>query len=149
MIYLKHYCVGYAKARVSTVWLGNTNAQRLRVHCTCFVEFEVLSEVTLQIMVYWAMTPHSLVHDTKPLEESASLQKAVLSTCPSQLGFHRFWYVQYFITQFKIIVHTSFQTFTLKLLVLKSRKAYPSVEYKSFPSALLVILHCSLSLFPL
>ena len=70
MTFLKHYCVGYAKARVSIVQLRcvgsnltiNRSVQLIGIQCAGFVKSEVLTEANIQIMVYWHVTPFSLVH---------------------------------------------------------------------------------------
>jgi hypothetical protein len=68
--FLKHYCVGYAKARVSIVQLRcvgsnltiNRSVQHIGIQCAGFVKSEVLTEANIQITVYWHVTPFSLVH---------------------------------------------------------------------------------------
>jgi len=70
MTYLKHDCVIYAKARVSIVQMRcvgssltiNRSVQHIGIQCAGFVKSKVLTEANIQIMVYWHVTPFSLVY---------------------------------------------------------------------------------------
>jgi hypothetical protein len=85
--FLKHYCVSYAKARVSIVQLRcvgsnltiNRIVQHIGIQCVGFVKSEVLTEANIQITVYWHVTPFFLVHRDQTLEATAGLQKAILT----------------------------------------------------------------------
>jgi hypothetical protein len=40
----------------------NRSVQHIRIQCVGFVKSEVLTKADIQIMVYWHVTPFSLVH---------------------------------------------------------------------------------------
>jgi hypothetical protein len=97
----------------------NRSVQHIGIQCVGFVKSEVLTEANIQIMAYWHVTPFSLVHryqnfggNCRPPEDHTH-NRILVAEIPL------IWYVHYFLTWFKLLVYTSFQTFTLKLLILK------------------------------
>jgi len=53
---------GQSVNSMAEMWTINRSVQHIGIQCASFVKSEVLTEANIQIMVYWHVTPFSLVH---------------------------------------------------------------------------------------